>query len=116
MWGDCVQDVREHLGKSTEEFLFLDKVRIDLRLQLECSGTMRRNEELGGNIDLHLSWGAGMTSSQTPSTLLHMESILLTKYAIRYGGGAAGVIHFHYPIILHSFSPKPVESGCWILS
>lgn len=94
----------------TEESLFLVKVRIDLRLQLECSATMRRNEELEGNIDLHSSWGVGMTSSETPSTLLHMESILLTKYAIRYGGGAAGVIHFHYPIILRPFSPKPVES------
>lgn len=45
-----------------------------------------------------------------------MESILLTKYAIRYRGGAAGVIHFHYPIMLYSFSPKPMESDCWILS
>lgn len=100
------------LGKSSKESLFLVKVRIDLRLQLKWSGTMRRNEELEGNTDLHSSWGAGMTSSQTPSTLLHMESILLTKYAIRYGGGAAGVIHFHYPIILCSFSTKPVDSAC----
>lgn len=80
-------------------------------LQLECSATMRRNEELEENIDLHSSWGGGMTSSQTPSTLLHMESILLTKYAIRYGGGAARVIHFHYPIILRFFSPKPVQAA-----
>lgn len=67
-----------------EESLFLVKVCIDLRLQLECSGTTSRIEELEGNIDLHLSLGAGMTPPpQTPSTLLHMESILLTKYAIR---------------------------------
>lgn len=57
MWGNCVQDVREHLEKSTEESLFSVRVRIDLRLQLECSASMRRNEELEGNIDLHSSLG-----------------------------------------------------------